>query len=316
MPMSRAHLERGEAFLLIPGELEGVEGDWYAEDPYPVASELDIPILVNGEWGGLIGFSHDDVVGEWTEEDLSLLTAAATMFGAFWEREAAKEEMEQLVRSKDQFLASISHELRTPLTALVGFAQVLRDAPDTLSTEEHTEYLTTIVDHSMDITNIVSDLLIAATADIDALRVACVPVSLHAQATQVIEALNPVQQARIDLSAFHVAAAGDPERVRQIVRNLISNALRYGGDAIWVSSVEDGPTVRLLVSDSGPAIPDSDREIIFEPYRRANNSPGVTDSLGLGLAISRQLARRMGGEIAYRHHDGRSIFELTLPSSN
>jgi len=314
MPISRGHMERGEPFLLIPEELEGVEADWYAEDPHPAASELNIPILVNGEWGGLVGFTHDDVVGEWTEEDLSLLAAAATMFGAFWEREVAREEMEGLVRSKDQFLASISHELRTPLTALVGFAQILRDDPNTLSTEEHAECLTTIVDHSMDITNLVSDLLIAATADVDALRVACVPVSLDAQAAQVIEALNPVQQARIELSSCNITAAGDPERVRQILRNLISNALRYGGDAIWVSSVADGPTVRLLVSDSGPAIPESDRDIIFEAYGRAHSAPGVANSLGLGLSISRQLAQRMGGGLGYRHHDGRSIFELTLPA--
>ena len=314
MPVSRAHMERGEPFLIIPEELEGVEADWYADDPNPAASELNIPIFVNGEWGGLVGFSNDDVVGEWTEEDLSLLTAAATMFGAFWEREAAREEMERLVRSKDQFLASISHELRTPLTALVGFAQILRDDPHTLSTEEHTECLTTIVDHSMDITNIVSDLLIAATADVDALRVACVSVNLDAQAAQVIEGLNPVQQARIELSSCQITAAADPERVRQILRNLISNSLRYGGDTIWVSSVEEGPTVRLLVSDSGPAIPESDREIIFEAYHRAHSAPGVANSLGLGLAISRQLAQRMGGGLGYRHHDGRSIFELTLPA--
>jgi signal transduction histidine kinase len=69
----------------------------------------------------------------------------------------------------------------------------------------------------------------------------------------------------------------------------------------------------VLVCDDGAAIPKVDHERIFEPYQRAHDAPGLVDSLGLGLAISRQLARLMGGDITYRHEAGESIFEFTLP---
>jgi signal transduction histidine kinase len=110
-----------------------------------------------------------------------------------------------------------------------------------------------------------------------------------------------------------VRAVGDPERVRQIVRNLISNALRYGGDTIRVEVLSADSNSRVLVCDNGTPIAEEDRERIFQPYQRAHDAPGLPDSLGLGLAISRQLAQLMGGDLTYRHHNGESVFELALP---
>ena len=127
MPISRSHLERGEPFVLIPDELAGVERELYNSDPFPVKSELNIQIFVGDEWAGLVGFSDTEKAQVWTAEDLSLLTTAATVIGAFWEREAANQRLEELVRSKDEFLASVSHELRTPITAVVGFGDECGD---------------------------------------------------------------------------------------------------------------------------------------------------------------------------------------------
>jgi signal transduction histidine kinase len=106
---------------------------------------------------------------------------------------------------------------------------------------------------------------------------------------------------------------GDPDRVRQVIRNLVSNALRYGGDAIRVEVLSGGTNAKVLVCDTGIAIPEQDRERIFEPYQRAHNAPGLAGSIGLGLAISRQLAQLMGGDLTYRHQNGESIFEFALP---
>jgi signal transduction histidine kinase len=71
----------------------------------------------------------------------------------------------------------------------------------------------------------------------------------------------------------------------------------------------------VAVSDNGPGIPTEERERIFESYKRATQAPGLTDSLGLGLSISRKLARLMDGDLTYRHHHGESIFELLLPKA-
>lgn len=312
MPISRSYLEQGHPFFLIPEELTGVEFEQYAADPFPVKSELDIPIFVDGEWAGLIEFTDSKVVRDWSDDEVSLLTTAATMIGAYWERERAQERLQDLNREKDALLASVSHELRNPLTAVVGFSQLLQDAADTISEEERTEIVEMLVAHGTDLTNITNDLLVAAKAEVGALEVTCVPLNLGAQAAQVVEALDREQAAAIELIGRSVPAIGDPDRIRQIVRNLVSNAFRYGGDAIRVEVLGGGATSSVLVCDDGPAIPEEDRERIFQRFQRAHRAPEVADSVGLGLVISRELARLMGGDLVYRHENGESVFELSL----
>lgn len=313
MPTTRARLEKGLPIVIIPEELEGPEYDQYVADPYPVKSELEVPIFVNGEWSGLIGFSDQREVRKWTETDVSLLTTAATLIGAFWEREESQEKLRQLNRAKDEFLASVSHELRTPLTAVVGFGRVLQDSYETMSDGERAELLDMMVNQGDDLTNIISDLLVAARANIGRLNVDCVPVNLHAQITQVLDGLRQSDVVGLELLGPATRAFGDADRIRQILRNLISNAVRYGGERIRLQLGCEGHVVKVLVCDDGPPIPDEDRERIFEPYRRAHNAPGLVDSLGLGLSISRRLAELMGGGLTYRHENGESIFELELP---
>ncbi len=313
MPNSQARLETGEPFVFLPEELDGPEYDLYAASPIRIKSELDIPIFVDGEWAGLIAFADKSEVREWTEEDLTLLTTAATMIGAFWEREEAHRRLEEEIRSRDEFLASVSHELRTPLTAVLGFGQILQDESGSLSPEERSELVDTVVREATDLLNIVNDLLAAAKSDTDTLHVAQVPVNLRAQTAQALEAFEHERVHDIDLVGHSVRAVGDPHRVRQIVRNLVSNALRYGGDDIHVEVLSDAATAKVAVRDSGSPIPPVDRERIFERYQRSQNVANVPKSLGLGLAISRQLARRMGGDLTYRHEGGESIFELSLP---
>ncbi|MBT8207133.1 MAG: GAF domain-containing protein, partial [Acidimicrobiia bacterium] len=313
MPTSRSFLERGEPCVIFPDQLVGVERELYDADPLPVKAELDIPIFVAGEWEGLIGFSDTVVATDWTDEDLSLLSTAATMIGAFWERERSRERLEEIIRSKDQFLASVSHELRTPLTAVVGFNEILRDSKGSLSIEEREDLLETVVRQGTDLTNIVNDLLVAARADIGKLHVALVSIDIRAQATQVLEAFAGDGVVDLVVNGQSSRAIGDPDRTRQIIRNLVSNAIRYGGGDIRVdvSSTDACATVR--VSDTGDPIPPGDRQRIFEAYQRAHDAKGVTGSIGLGLAISRQLARLMGGDVTYNHDGERSIFELILP---
>jgi signal transduction histidine kinase len=314
MPTSRSYLERGEPFVVIPDQLEGVEHEQYAADPFPIASELNIPISVDGEWAGLVAFSNI-VVREWTDEDVSLLTTAARMIGAFWERGLARERLRNLLRSKDELIGSISHELRTPLTAVIGYGQMLHQDDSGFSAEERAEMIRTILEESLDLANIVDDLLVAAMAEAGTLRVVTASVDLRAQTAQVLEILPSERVGHIELTGASGRAVGDPARVRQVLRNLISNALRYGGDTIRVSVSSDDSTVRVAVSDNGPGIPTEERERIFESYKRATQAPGLTDSLGLGLSISRKLARLMDGDLTYRHHHGESIFELLLPKA-
>ncbi|MDP9495947.1 MAG: GAF domain-containing protein [Actinomycetota bacterium] len=225
-------------------------------------------------------------------------------------RKTAESQLRDSLRSKEQLIASISHEMRTPLTAVVGFAQLLQVSNSGLSVEERAELIQSIADEGLDLTNIVEDLLTAAKAEAGTLTVVRVPVDLRANAAQVLETLSRYQP--IELIGSTVRVSGDPGRVRQILRNLISNALRYGGDQIQIEIFGE-PAPRVQVRDNGRGIPADERDRIFDPYQRAHNAPGLTASMGLGLTISRSLARLMGGDLTYEYEADVSIFELILP---
>jgi signal transduction histidine kinase len=222
------------------------------------------------------------------------------------------DQKEELIRSKDQLIASVSHEIRTPLSSIVGFAELLREAGD-LSREERQEMIELVAQESADLTNIVDDLLVAAKSDLGRLELASVPVDLRAQAAQAVEGIDSGRSRIVSIPSATVRCLGDPARVRQIIRNLLSNAIKYGGDEITIDvSSADGVGV-LEVGDNGSGVPATKRSRIFDAYERGDQPVGLTHSLGLGLHISRSLAHRMGGDLTYRYEDGRSLFELSLP---
>lgn len=231
------------------------------------------------------------------------------------EQVRAQDQLKEMVASKDQLIASVSHELRTPLTAIFGFAEMLRGESDALEPDERVELVQSIADQTSDLTNIVEDLLVAARADNDTLTVVHVPVDLRAQAAQVVETIgHDYTSLSVELIGETTRGIGDPARVRQILRNLVSNAYRYGGSKIEIRCHNHGDTAHLEVVDDGPGVPPEDRDRIFRPYHRSPNREGLTASIGLGLTVSRKLARLMEGDLTYRTEDGESIFELTLPS--
>ncbi len=225
----------------------------------------------------------------------------------------AERKLQDLIRSKDQFVATISHELRTPLTAVIGIAAELRDANGSIDEAERHELLGLVADQGLEVSRIVDDLLIVARSDAGNLIVATRPVDLRAEATRAAQAIDP--NITIESSGSPVVVA-DPQRVRQIVRNLITNAQRYGGPTIRVVVVDEGARGTLEVRDDGEPLSSSSRSEIFEPYTRAKQRTGVTASVGLGLTVSRHLARHMGGDLVYDHDGSETVFSLTLATSN
>lgn len=220
------------------------------------------------------------------------------------------------MRSKDELISSVAHELRTPLSAVVGFAKILQDeVVSGVSGEERAEMIRLIAEGGIDLTNIVEDLLTAAKAQAGALAVVDVPVDLRAQVAQVLETWRQEEVEHIGVTGASVRAMGDPARVRQILRNLISNALKYGGDTIRISVSSDDATARIQVCDNGPGISEEEQQHIFESYHHGPQDPGMTGSIGVGLTISRHLAQLMNGDLTYRHHEGESVFELSLPAA-
>jgi signal transduction histidine kinase len=114
------------------------------------------------------------------------------------------------------------------------------------------------------------------------------------------------------VSGVSATVLADEGRVRQVLRNLITNAQRYGGHQIHVATYIEDTTAYVRVSDNGDGIPESAQERIFAPYESAHDAGTQPASLGLGLTISRSLARLMGGDLTYRRVDGWTTFEFGL----
>jgi signal transduction histidine kinase len=229
-----------------------------------------------------------------------------------------KERLEDQVRSKDQFIATVSHELRTPLTTVLGLSHELGERRSRFSDDEVDEIISLIASESTELSNLIEDLLVGARADVSTL-------AMHTQVVDIAAELGAV----VDGHAHQSDAApigvrtqsgrekvwADPLRLRQIVRNLLTNASRYGGDDIWIEVADLDDRVVIAVVDNGEGVPPPLTTRIFEAYERGHETeltqPG---SVGLGLAVSRRLADLMGGSLEYRRENGCTRFELTLPA--
>ena len=251
---------------------------------------------------------------DFSTDDLNFLHSVSNVLAAAVDRAAAYQQLESLVRSKDAFVASVSHELRTPLTVVSGLAHELNHRWMSLSDDEMVEFTSMLVSQSGDMGDLIEDLLVAARANIGNVAVRAVPVGIAAEVDGVLAGFGSPSGKVLSSDVTDVVAEADPIRVRQILRNLVSNAIRYGGDHIEVVGYNDAGVSVIEVCDSGPAIGTKDRERIFEPYERAHVTEGTTGSVGLGLSVSRTLAELMHGSLTYRY-DGRSVFRLELLAS-
>lgn len=221
-------------------------------------------------------------------------------------------EMDRISTAKDRFLASVSHEIRTPLTIVMGVANELRDRSHDFDFAETRELLELMVEQSDEVSAIVDDLLVAARADYDGIQVNRNRVCLYEQAQHLMESGGV--EAR--LVGGETPALADAARVRQILRNLLSNAARYGGPNIEVRVGSNEEWATLSVVDDGPPISDNERGNIFEAYTTSTDFDPSLGSvgIGLGLFVSNQLANTLGGHLAYEHDGRNSIFCLSLPA--
>jgi len=223
----------------------------------------------------------------------------------------AEEAVAELVRDRSSFLASVSHELRTPLTAVVGYANLLSEPHPNLDDAARNAMVQDMTDQAWDLAGIVEDLLALARTEIGELRVASVPVNLKANIAQVVEAMGRRGDAIAVDGDPSITGVGDPARVRQIVRNLLSNALTHGETPVTVNVVADDRFAALRVKDSGPGVHEALAESIFDQYTSGDTyTPG---RVGIGLWICRELTSQMGGQLTYRRQPGETVFQVTIP---
>lgn len=218
-------------------------------------------------------------------------------------------EKVEATKARREFVASISHELRNPIAAVVGLSHELTERYETFSEDERREMSEMIARQADDAAWLIEDLLIAYRDDSSKLSIAPETFLISEAIARVVV----VAPKTIDLVVEEEPSVhADPRRTRQIIRNLVNNAINHGGEKVSVRVDATDDQVRVRVCDNGSPISTRDLEEIFEAFKRGSRSSHPS-SVGLGLPVARKLARLMGGDIAYSHEDGLSIFTLFLP---
>jgi len=199
-------------------------------------------------------------------------------------------------------VSMVTHELRTPLTNIAGFAMTLRDSWEDLPREDADEFLRIIVGEAEHLANLVEDVLAIPRLEAGKLLVETTDFSLQPAAFRITNLIFPAggdRSASVSISG-KVRVHADPNRVEQILRNLLENAKKYGGDEILVDAARDGDEWVVIVSDNGNGVAAEHRERIFGVFEQASNGDARTSTgFGLGLAVARHLVEAMGGRIWY-----------------
>lgn len=233
-------------------------------------------------------------------------------------------EAEAADRAKSEFLTALSHELRTPLNAIAGYADLLLLGIRGPVTEQQADDLRRIKLSQQHLLAIINDLLNYSRIGSGTVNYSVERVALAAAVDAVLSMIGPQAAAKeIELvnaaADTQLAALADGAKVQQVMLNLLTNAVKYSpaGTVVTVSCGMAGDNVAVLVSDTGPGIPVEHLENIFEPFVQVGRTlTSSHEGAGLGLAISRDLARAMGGDITVDSEPGRgSSFTLSLPAA-
>lgn len=242
---------------------------------------------------------------------------AVTRQGRNSEREARRLS-EEAHRIKNDFVAMVSHELRTPLTSIAGFSETLVESWKDLPESEVSEFLSIINRQSIYLGDLVEDVLVIPRLEADRMRFKNELFDLGDLIEDVAEMVFPNGGRKTSLVSLPdgVRVNADRRRVQQIIRNLMDNARKYGGDQIMVEGFVIGDQYLVVISDNGPGVPDPEILKVFENFEQVSKGDARESSgIGLGLPIARRLARAMGGEVWYERRfptGARFCYQLPL----
>ncbi|MDJ0496720.1 MAG: HAMP domain-containing sensor histidine kinase [Acidimicrobiia bacterium] len=222
------------------------------------------------------------------------------------------EKQRVVSETQDEFIASLSHVLRTPLTAIYGFSLELIEPTGTNDPALTRELATFIAAESSDLSRMVEDILTAAAADTDSLLIATEATDPVAEVRAVLAPMSAVGQ-DIETSMQGATITADPFRFRQIIGNLVSNAVHHGGPNRSIIGKREGLRYTIEVRDDGPGVPKELEDRLFSRFVHQGEDPLLTGTVGLGLAVAQLLTTHSGGTISHRREGRETVFAITFP---
>lgn len=321
---------------------DACRSELFASDPYisanQVQSVLCLPIEQQGRLLEVLYLEHPRTRGVFTQARVALLRVLLAQAAISVENATLIDTLEEKVRARTEqlaiateralaaseaktvFVRSMSHELRTPLNAILGYAQLLQDSAQL--TRLQREGLQTIHRSGRHLLSLINDILDMSRIEAGRLELALEPMRLRGLAEEVAALCHPSAQDKgVQLRARTAAEVpewveADARRLRQILLNLVGNAVKFTdrGEVDVRAALDERGRLSVAVRDTGPGIAADRLEAIFEPFEQTGDATQRAKGTGLGLAIARRIARQMGGDLRVESVLGQgSTFYLELP---
>jgi signal transduction histidine kinase len=285
---------------------------------------LVAPLLIGARATGMLSVLRREP-DSFSQDEIELVTLLGRLVGtavqnirAYDAEHRRVEELRRLSALRADFVSLVSHELRSPMAAVIGSARTLQARWRELGPEQREAFLALIGDETSRLSDLVGDVMDTSRIEAGTFSYSFTDVQVEQLVRETVASAT-LGQDEVEVSAdLHdplPAVRGDRERLRQVLTNLIDNAVKYSpaGERVIVSAYGANGCVRVEVADQGPGIPPTDQSMIFEKFGRSNQGQAKPGT-GLGLFIARSIAEAHGGSLTVRSEPAHgAVFSLELP---